>query len=78
MPKLDDIQTCTAIQERFPDVKFIAMSGKSAGNSNLAAAEKLGAVATLSKPFSKDELNLALQAAFVEEDPEEESPSQAA
>jgi len=78
MPKMDGIQTCTAIQERFPDVKCIAMSGKSAGSSNLAAAEKLGAVATLSKPFSKDELNLALQTAFRADDSPEESTPKAA
>ena len=64
MPRLDGIQTCSQIRQRHPETKIIAMSGKAAGPANLSAAMQLGAVSSLSKPFSKDELRLALSHAF--------------
>lgn len=63
MPGKDGIQTCIAIRRLFPDTKIIAMSGKAGGGSSLAAAERLGAIATLTKPFSRDELRFALDRA---------------
>jgi CheY-like chemotaxis protein/signal transduction histidine kinase len=64
MPGKDGIQTCIAIRRLFPDTRIIAMSGKIGRGSNLAAAERLGAVASLAKPFSRDELRLALERAL--------------
>jgi CheY-like chemotaxis protein len=64
MPNLDGILTCSEIRDRFPHVRVIAMSGYRGSRSYLSAAEKLGAVATLKKPFSQDELVLALEQAL--------------
>ena len=64
MPNLDGIEVCSEIRKRYPDVRIIAMSGQPGGRAHLEAAEKLGAAAKLAKPFSKDELSLALEVAL--------------
>ncbi len=63
MPGPDGIETCKAIKQAFPGTKIIAMSGKVGGMATRAAAGRMGAVATLTKPFSRDELLLALEKA---------------
>jgi len=60
LPRKDGIQLCAEIRRRFPMVEVVAMSGNAAGSASLPAAAKLGASATLAKPFSRDELLLAL------------------
>jgi len=63
MPDKDGIVTCDEIHRRFPNVRIIAMSGRAGGTAGLSAALEFGAVSTLSKPFSMDELELALNLA---------------
>ncbi|MEW6074406.1 MAG: response regulator [Planctomycetota bacterium] len=64
MPGRDGIRTCAEIRRLFPGIRIIAMSGKIGSGASLTAAENLGAVATLTKPFSRDELRIALDRAF--------------
>jgi len=63
MPEQDGIETIRAIRGEFPDAKIIAMSGKSAvGETDyLTIARKLGADATLLKPFEGKDLEGALR-----------------
>ncbi|MFT5288141.1 MAG: two-component system cell cycle sensor histidine kinase/response regulator CckA [Planctomycetota bacterium] len=61
MPGLDGIDLCRAISSSFPTVRIIAMSGNRAGRSGLDAATTLGAERVLVKPFSRDELSLAIR-----------------
>jgi DNA-binding NtrC family response regulator len=58
MPDQDGIATILQLRRLCPDVKIIAMSGGGRiGNTDfLSVAEKLGAVDTLPKPFSADDL----------------------
>ena len=61
MPNKEGLEIIREVKKKFPSVKIIAMSG---GNiSHLDCAELLGAVYTLSKPFSKDELIGAINSA---------------
>jgi CheY-like chemotaxis protein/signal transduction histidine kinase len=64
MPRLDGLGFCTRVRAGHPNLPIIAMSGKAGGTANLAAAKHMGASATLGKPFSRDELELALSRAF--------------
>ena len=63
MPVMDGLRLCSLVRGRYPSVRFIAMSGCPRGDSNLRTATALGASAVLRKPFSKDELHLALRGA---------------
>ena len=58
MPNKEGIQTILEIRALAPDARIIAMSGGgvSVGTGYLAAALKLGADLTLSKPFRPAEL----------------------
>jgi CheY-like chemotaxis protein len=59
MPNKEGIETIKEIRRSSPGTKIIAMSGStSLGNNNLYlnAAAKLGADATLIKPFSREQL----------------------
>jgi two-component system, chemotaxis family, chemotaxis protein CheY len=58
MPGMDGIQALREIRKRFPAVKVIAMSGgDSSGLMDLRRdAELLGAVKSLSKPFTAREI----------------------
>ena len=53
MPEQDGIETILELRRDFPDVKIIAMSGGgTTGNlSYLPAAQQLGAVHSVAKPF---------------------------
>lgn len=73
MPVLDGLDLCRAIHAGFPTVRVIAMSGKQAGRPGLRGAETFGAERVLTKPFSHDELSLAVrQALDVEERDDDE------
>lgn len=60
MPGESGIEVIQRVRTNWPDVKIIAMSAghedQMQSTKALAAAEKIGADATLSKPFSKDDL----------------------
>jgi CheY-like chemotaxis protein len=55
MPGGDGLQTIRALRCEFPDVKIVAMSGGALGGNVdlLPAAEFLGAIAVLPKPFNR-------------------------
>lgn len=63
MPRKDGIELCREIRRRFPKVGVVAMSGNVAGAASLEAAGVLCASATLGKPFSREELLLAVDSA---------------
>lgn len=54
MPEMEGIETLLAIRKRFPSLPVVAMSagGYKGELDFLAVAGKLGAVATLQKPFT--------------------------
>ena len=58
MPEKEGIETITELKQAQPVLKIIAMSGSGAVDPRvyLSVAEKVGAMRTLVKPFSKDEL----------------------
>lgn len=62
MPGKDGIETIMDIRRRHPAVKIIAITGSepTTGKAMLHMAQKLGAHRTLAKPFSLDELMIAL------------------
>jgi len=62
MPGMEGIETIRELRRRRAGVKIVAISGggRSGVADYLALAGKLGADATLSKPFSRDELLAAL------------------
>jgi len=64
MPGLDGVQICSEIRRRWPGTGIVAMTGQSRGGNHLAVARGLGAVSELLKPFSKDELAIALDRAL--------------
>jgi CheY-like chemotaxis protein len=66
MPNKDGIQFITELQKINRYIPIIAMSGGRravTANFNLGSAELLGAKATLSKPFTIEEIKEALQKA---------------
>lgn len=58
MPTKEGMETIIDIKKYSPETKIIAISGQgwSSGVSYLEMAERLGAHATISKPFSRQEL----------------------
>jgi DNA-binding NtrC family response regulator len=66
MPEMEGVETLMTVLEQYPNVKVVAMSGGGrTGNIDfLSAAEKLGASATLHKPFTLAALTAAIEATF--------------
>ena len=62
MPDMEGVETVMAVRQQYPAVKIIAMSGgdRTGNMDSLSAAEKLGASATLRKPFTRSALTAAL------------------
>jgi DNA-binding response OmpR family regulator len=62
MPEKEGIETIHDLRQEWPEVKIIAMSGGGMSGSmdGLKFAKRLGADATLAKPFSMDELFAAV------------------
>ncbi len=56
MPVKDGLCAIIDIQSSYPDVKFLAMSGVDLKDSFLDAASVFGAVHTLKKPFSRQQI----------------------
>jgi DNA-binding NtrC family response regulator len=54
MPKINGLETIVELRKQNPDLHFIAISG--GGEKTLSLARKIGAHATLEKPFSGDKL----------------------
>ena len=69
MPEMDGIEFLIRLQAAFPGVKIVAMSGGGfkAKEDVLGTATALGAVATLEKPFTVEDLQGAVRAALGEE-----------
>jgi DNA-binding response OmpR family regulator len=63
MPEKEGLETIRDLRRRRPDVKIIAMSGggRTDPKTNLTAAGLLGAQRTLTKPFSRSEVLLAIE-----------------
>jgi YesN/AraC family two-component response regulator len=62
MPEKEGLETIAEIRRQFPELKVIAMSGGGRGQADdyLRIARRLGAVQTLSKPFSTSEMAAAI------------------
>ncbi|MCX7043902.1 MAG: response regulator [Candidatus Sumerlaeota bacterium] len=58
MPEKEGLETIMEIRRDFPDAKIIAISGggREGALNFLAVAQKMGAAATLSKPFERKQL----------------------
>lgn len=68
MPEKEGIETIMELQERFPDVPIVAVSGAGGeGGGPLVDAELFGATVTLSKPFSIEEFAQAVRTALSRE-----------
>jgi len=63
MPGKDGLETIRELRQEFPDVRIVAMTGGGtvAGGPALRFARNLGARALLSKPFTPEDLLLAVQ-----------------
>ena len=70
MPEKEGIETIIDLQEEFPQVKIIAISGGGTMNTDVFLritkdmTSKLNVEAFLYKPFSKEEMILAIEAAL--------------
>ena len=62
MPELDGIELLTRLRERFPEAKLVAMSGGGSISAHhmLDAAQALGAVGIVEKPFVLDDIRIHL------------------
>jgi len=62
MPDKDGLETIMALKKENPGVKIIAMSGGGRNNASgyLQVAKLMGAGYVLAKPFTLDELNVAV------------------
>ncbi len=65
MPEKEGLETIRELRCTHPDVKIIAMSGGGRNNAQnyLDIALRMGAVCTLQKPFSHEQLAAAIAAA---------------
>ncbi|MEM7245427.1 MAG: response regulator [Acidobacteriota bacterium] len=69
MPNKEGIETLRELRQLRPAMPVIAMSGT--GSDNLAMASALGATATLSKPFRKEQLLAVVESALTLETEDE-------
>lgn len=61
MPEREGVETIMEVKLICPDIRIIAMSGAMRQETYLMIADGLGASATLSKPFKKQELFDAIE-----------------
>jgi len=68
MPDMEGLEIIVSLQKSNPQIPIIAVSGSSRSNDvdYLEYAEKLGAFATLTKPFRREELLSIVRRAFNE------------
>jgi DNA-binding response OmpR family regulator len=64
MPEGDGIETILAVRKHYPAVKILVISGVF-GETMLRTAERLGADASLAKPFTAETLIAAVRALVV-------------
>ena len=64
MPGQEGIETIMQLRRHFPESAILAISGRIAAETMLLVARKLGAVATLQKPFVADELLASVERAL--------------
>jgi len=64
MPGKGGVQACAEMRRRHPKVEVIAMTGHPSASPGLADARKVGAIATLHKPFRVEQLKEALELAL--------------
>ncbi len=65
MPEMEGLETISELKRRGLETRILAISGGAGGLPNfLATAQRFGAVSTLQKPFSRDELLAAVQTAL--------------
>ncbi len=64
MPGQEGLETIKQLRMEFPEARIVAMSGKPAGGPMLSVAQRLGASATLAKPFLPEELLKAVEQAL--------------
>lgn len=66
MPRKEGLETLRELKRQFPEVAVIAMSGSMMRDRNdfLSIATKFGADAVMRKPFTPEDLLIALQSAF--------------
>jgi two-component system, chemotaxis family, chemotaxis protein CheY len=64
MPAKEGLETILELRRLVPNLPIIAISGRPVGSTMLCIARHLGAVATLQKPFSRDELLSAVEQAL--------------
>jgi CheY-like chemotaxis protein len=64
MPDKDGLEFISEARGAFPGVPVVAMSSAKGARDLTAVARKMGAVATLKKPFTKEDLLLAVSTAL--------------
>ncbi|KPK56968.1 MAG: hypothetical protein AMS21_12105 [Gemmatimonas sp. SG8_38_2] len=69
MPEMDGIEMIMRLRKEAPDAKIVSMSGGGIQDKEhvLEIAQRLGAVRTLPKPFSREDLLRVVQEALGEE-----------
>jgi DNA-binding NtrC family response regulator len=70
MPEMDGIEFLIRVQEAFPDVRLIAMSGGGfqPKENVLGAASMLGAITVLEKPFDVEDVLAAVDVVLESDD----------
>ncbi len=66
MPEREGVETIMEVKIIHPEIKIIAMSGAMRRETYLQIADGLGADATLSKPFKKQEMFDAIEGLYSE------------
>ena len=66
MPEKEGLETLLELRTHFPDIRIVVISGGGGAFAldPLRTAKRMGAVATLTKPISPDELAAALDEAL--------------
>jgi len=66
MPDTEGLETIIELRRRTPQIRIIAISGggRLSTENFLGVAKKFGAYGTLAKPFSREELKTAIDAAL--------------
>ena len=64
MPVQEGLETIARLRKEFPSVTIVAMSGKTAAATMLTVARRLGAFATLQKPFLPEQLSNVVEEAL--------------
>ncbi len=60
MPEKEGIETIIILKKQYPNIPVLAVSGAALSDSYLNNAKRLGADLTLNKPFTKEELLVAI------------------